>query len=228
MDTSSKTARIVGVLFIVGTVAGILSAVITGPILSDSDFLTKVSVNKNQMIIGASLVLIMGLALAMVPVMTFSIFRKYDEILALGSVVFRGALEAILYITIVIIMLLLSILGQEYIKMGNSDASYFQTLGNLLLKAIDQVNSVLKIVFSLGALMIYYLYYQSELVPRWLSAWGLAGAVIYLVAGFFAIFGVDFSILLIPLGLQEIVFAVWLIVKGFNPSLIAPESAKTV
>ena len=226
MDTSRMTARIVGALFIIGTVAGILSAVITGTILNDPDFLTKVSENKNQIIVGAFFVLIMGLALAMVPVMMFPIFRKYNEALAVGSVVFRGALEAVAYLLIVIIMLLLLTLSQEYVKMGASDTSYFQTLGTLLLKAIDQVNSILKIVFSLGALMIYYLYYQSELVPRWLSIWGLVGAIIYLVAGLFAVFSIDYSILLVPLGLQEMTLAVWLIVKGFNLSSIAAEPAK--
>ena len=226
MDTSRMTARIVGALFIIGTVAGILSAVITGTILNDPDFLTKVSENKNQIIVGAFFVLIMGLALAMVPVMMFPIFRKYNEALAVSCVVFRGALEAVAYLLIVIIMLLLLTLSQEYVKMGASDTSYFQTLGTLLLKAIDQVNSILKIVFSLGALMIYYLYYQSELVPRWLSIWGLVGAIIYLVAGLFAVFSIDYSILLVPLGLQEMTLAVWLIVKGFNLSSIAAEPAK--
>ncbi|GAH41533.1 unnamed protein product, partial [marine sediment metagenome] len=30
-----------------------------------------------------------------------------------------------------------------------------------------------------------------------------------------------------PIGLQEQAMAIWLIVKGFNPSAIASESAKT-
>ena len=98
MNTHKKTAIIVGVLFIIGTVAGILSVVFTGSILDDPDYLIKVSANENQIIIGALFVLIMGFALAMVPVMMFPIFKKHNEALALGYVVFRGALETVTYI----------------------------------------------------------------------------------------------------------------------------------
>ena len=41
--------------------------------------------------------LVMGLALAMVPVVMFPVFKKYNEVLALGCVVFRGALESVGY-----------------------------------------------------------------------------------------------------------------------------------
>jgi hypothetical protein len=227
MNTYRKTAIIVGVLFIIGTVAGILSRVFTGPILDDPDYLIKVSANENQIIIGALLVLIMGFALAMVPVMLFPIFKKHNEALALGAVVFRGALEAVAYIAIAISWLLLLILSQEYVKAGTPDASYFQTLGTLLLEAPDWIGQTLSIVFSLGALMIYYLFYQSKLIPRWLSVWGLIGAILYLAAPLLFMFGSELGILMAPLAVQEMVFAVWLIVKGFNPSAIATESVKT-
>lgn len=72
-----------------------LSAVVTGPVLDGSDYLVEVTANGNQMIIGALLVLTMGLALAIVPVMMFPVFRKHNEALALGYVVFRGGLEAV-------------------------------------------------------------------------------------------------------------------------------------
>lgn len=205
-----------GVLFIIGTVAGVLSVVFAGSILSDPNYLIKVSANENQIIIGTLLVLLMGLALAMVPVMMFPIFKKYNEALALGSVVFRGALEAVICIAMVISWLLILTVSQEYVKAGAPDASHFQTLGTLLLQASDQINHILTIVFSLGALMIYYLFYQSKLIPRWLSIWGLIGAILYLASGLFVMFSVDFGILMAPLALQEMVLAVWLIVKGFN------------
>jgi hypothetical protein len=226
MNTNKKTARIVGVLFIIGTVAGILSVVFAGPILDDPDYLIKVSANENQILIGALLVLIMAFALAMVPVMLFPILKKHNEALALGSVVFRGALEAVTYIAIVIIWLLLIALSQEYVRAGAPDASYFQNLGTLLLEAAVWINRMLAIVFCLGALMIYYIFYQSRLVPRWLSVWGLIGAIIYLAEPLLGMFGSVLEILFVPLAVQEMVFAVWLIVKGFNPSAIASGSEK--
>jgi hypothetical protein len=167
----------------------------------------------------------MGFALAMVPVMLFPIFKKHNEALALGAVVFRGALEAVLYIAMVISLLLLLTLSQEYVKAGAPDVSYFQTLGTLLLESVDWISQILSIVFSLGALMIYYIFYQSKLIPRWLSVWGLIGAIIYLAEPLLAMFGSELEILFAPLAVQEMVLAVWLIVKGFNSSAIVSESA---
>src|SRR4030042_6416838 len=111
MNTYRKTAIIVGVLYIIGTVAGVLSVVVTGPILGASDYLGKVAANANQLTIGALLVLLMGLPLAMVPVMLFPIFRKINEVLAVGYLVFRGALETVSYIALVSLWLLLIVLG---------------------------------------------------------------------------------------------------------------------
>ena len=211
-----KTAILVGVLFIIGTVSGVLSVVFAGNLLSDPDYLIKFAENQNQILISSLCVLIMGISLAMMSVMLFPILKKYNEALALGAVVFRGALEAILYIAIVICWLLLLTVSQEYVMAGAPADSQFQTLGTLLLKAVDQTGSILDIVFSLGALMIYYLFYRSKLIPGWLSVWGLLGAVLYLASGLFTMFGLDFGFLEAPLALQEMVLAVWLIVRGFN------------
>ena len=76
--------------------------------------------------------------------------------------------------------------------------------------------------------------YRSRLVPRWLSGWGLVGAALRLVATVYAGFTQDFgfttvnTVLNIPIGLQEMVLAVWLIVKGFNPSAVRSIAPSTV
>jgi hypothetical protein len=232
MKTFRKTAIIVGVLYIIGTVAGILCKVLTGSVQNDLNLLTKVAANENQIIMGTLFLLIMGLALAMVPVMMFPILKKQNEALALGYVVYRGALETVTTITMVIGWLFLTVLSQQYIA-GVPDASNIQTLGTLLLNGNDSISTISQIVFPLGALIFYFLLYQSKLIPRWISGWGLIAAILWIAATLLDLFGIISAwstvqvVLALPIGLQEMVMAVWLIVKGFNPSAIATLSAKT-
>jgi len=220
MKTHRKTAVIVGVLFIIGTVSGILSAVFTGSILGDPNYLVEISANQMPMVTGAFFILLMGLSLAMVPVMMYPLFKKQNEALALGAVVFRGPLEAATYVLMVVSWLLLIVVGQEFTNAGAGDVSQFQALGAVLLKANEVINPVLEIIFSLGAVMFYTLFYQTRLIPRWLSGWGLIGAIVYLATGVLAMFGTNLEFLLALLGVQEMVMALWLIFKGFDPTAV--------
>lgn len=68
-----KTARVAGILFIIGTVAGILSVVFTGPILDTRDYLIKISANQNQVIIGALFQFIMGVTCAGIAISLYPI-----------------------------------------------------------------------------------------------------------------------------------------------------------
>ncbi len=219
MNSNHKIARIVGVLFIVGTVAGILSLVLTLSLFNEPNYLSKIHENENQLIIATLLVLVMGFTLAMIPVLLFPILKEYNYALALGAVLFRGVLEAAGYIAITICWLLLLTLSQEYAqKTGTLELSHLQALGGLLLKSVDGISQVLVFVFSIGALMIYTVFYQSKLIPRWLSVWGLVGAILYLSVPLLTMFGYVWEVLYAPLALQEMVLAVWLIIKGFDNS----------
>jgi hypothetical protein len=231
MNANRKTARAVGALFIIGTVAGILSRVVTGPIQNAQDHLTSVPASETHLVVGALFVLMMGLALAMVPVMMFPILRKHNETLALGYVVFRGGLEAVAYLAIAASWLFLVPLSQIYAQAGALEASNVRALGTVLLEA-KGITSILTIVFCLGALIFNYLLYQTELVPRWLAGWGLIAIAPYLAAGLLAMFGIitalspTYAILNLPLALQEMFLAIWLIVKGFNSSATVFRAAK--
>jgi hypothetical protein len=223
MNNNKRIARFVGVLYIIGTVAGILSVVFTGSIIGSTNVLMKVSANVNQVKLGTLFILIMGISLALVPVIIYPVVKKYNQALALGYVVFRGALETFTYIATAI-WLLLVVLSKEYVNTVSSDSTSFQSMSNLLSNSGEQIHSFTMIIFSLGALMFYYLLYQSKLIPKWLSGWGFIASIIYLATGVFAMFGTIFTFLLVPLGLQEIVMAVWLIIKGFNPSAKASDA----
>lgn len=224
MNTYRKTAVAVGTLFIIGTVAGILSAVVTAPIMAVTTYPLNVSESEIQWIIGTLLILVMGFSLAMIPVLLYPIFKKHNEVLALGAVLFRGILEVVCYIVPVISMFLLLSVSQIHGKTGAAEAANLQILGSVLNATIDWSNLILGLVFSIGALMIYVLFYQTRLVPRWLSGWGFIGAILYFVAHISGIFGTQqvlslntsLGFLLAPLAIQEMAFAIWMIVKGFN------------
>jgi hypothetical protein len=232
MNTYRSNAITAGVLYIIGTVAGILSLVLSQPLRTAQDPLAGAAANANQVIIAALFVLLMCLSLAMVPVVLYPILRRYNEVLALGYVVFRGALETVTGLMTPIAWLLLVAIGQSYLQAGAAAASGFQATGALLLKA-GAGSSFAGIVFCLGALMFYTVLYRSRLVPRWISVWGLAALVPYLAAEFLALFALldplssTATLLHILLAVQEMVLAVWLIVKGFSPSALAAGCAST-
>lgn len=122
MKTHKNIARIVGVLFIIGTGAAILSILFTGSILNDPDYLKKVSAHENHIITGALLVLVMGFSLAMVPIVMYPVLKKENEVFALGYVVFRGALETVTYIVYVISLLSLILLSHTFFNQINTCA----------------------------------------------------------------------------------------------------------
>jgi hypothetical protein len=232
MESSKKTAVFVGVLFIIGTLAGVLSVVFTNSILNAQNYLIEISANENKIIIGALCVLLMGFALAMVPVFLFPILKKQNEALALGYVVFRGGVETVTYIVTAISFLLLLIVNRGYVHAGGPDASNFQALGDLLQGVIHL--PMTGFVFSLGALIIYYLLYQSNLIPRWITIWGFIAIVLHLATCVLIVFGLQTdssdvnTIMNLPIFFQEMVMAVWLIAKGFNPSAIDSLSTKEI
>jgi hypothetical protein len=171
----------------------------------------------------------------MIPAVIYPVLKKQDEVMALGYIIFRGALEAFTYVVIVISWLLLVALSREYGIAGNPNALYFQTLGNLLRQAAQVGATMTAMVFPLGATMLYVVFYQSKLIPRWLSVWGLIGVGLHLaytgLGGMFALVPATttiWDVLNLPIFLQEMVMAVWLIVKGFNPLVISPEKAKQI
>ena len=93
---------------------------------------------------------------------------------------------------------------------------------------VDSGGLLYIIVFVLGATIFYYELIKTRLVPRWLSIWGLISAVVLLIASllfYLEVLAAEMAVLLmITLALQEQVMAIWMIVKGFDTSVILSES----
>ncbi len=223
-----KTAVIVGALFLTAMVTYLVGASLIDSFISSQDYLTEVAANETTVIIGVLLELVNVVAVIGIAVFMFPILKKQHEALALSYVAFR-ILEAAILIVAVVSPLLLIALSQAYLAAGAVEATNFQTFGTLFITARAHLSGLLlSVFFSLGALVFYYLLYQTKLVPRWLSAWGLIAVVLVLTWNLLETFGISFNVGIIfglPIILNEIFLGIWLIVKGLNTSVIPSEIA---
>lgn len=206
-----RAAAIIGVLYIVGTAAGLLSAVVSAPLLDGDDYLAKIAANPNQLALGAAFILTMGFSLALIPIVFWPIGRRYSERLAIGYVVFRGAIETVSYLPGAFSWLLLIELSKQP---DQAMADFVQSAHTVFS------DTMFSFPFLIGALMFYSLLYRWRLIPRWLSGLGLVGLALNVVAPLTAMFSVDLGfepeLLEGVVFVQEMLMALWLIVRGFN------------
>jgi len=227
-----KIAVIAGVVFIIATVANLLAGVLEGvfgPVLTGADYLTSLSANANQMTAGALLYLISYLASAGMAVVMYPVLKKWNAGLALGSVIFR-TIEAAFYMVGLVCLLSLLTLGQQFTSALAADRASLPAIGDALVSVHDHAGLLAVFAFCLGAFMYYYLFFQSRLIPRWLSGFGIVAIILMMAACVLALFSgnriTSYIPLAAPIALQEMVLAVWLIAKGFNPSAVASGAAK--
>ncbi len=220
-------ATTAGILFLIGTVAGILSKIVTAfPVHDADDPLGYAADHSGAVATGALLVLIMGLSLAMLAVVLFPVLRRVDEVLATGYLIIRGAVETTTYVIVAITWLTLIPLA-ETMSAGPGTASPAGVrLGTLVIDS-DGASIIMSLVFSLGAALFYTLLLRSRIVPRWITVWGLIGIPLYVAAYLLAMYGVvginssAVNLLCLPLAVQEMVLAVWMIARGFRPAYVS-------
>lgn len=218
-NAGRRSAIMTGVLLIAGLITGICSVV---PVVDGADYLVMASPNENQVLIGAFSQLLMIVAYVGIPILLYPILSKHNKGFALGSVAF-GIIAGVFIILGVIILLLLLTVSHEFVKVGTLHVSYFQTLGGLLREGRDLVNHVATtLAFVLAMYLFNYIFYQTKLIPRWLSVWGLIGSTLSILASLLFMIrfiGLDatYMMLNIPIAFQELILAIWLIIRGFNP-----------
>lgn len=217
-NSGRRSAVITGVLLIAGSVTGIFSVV---PVIDGADYLVMASTNENQVLTGAFFQLLMVVTYVVVPIVLYPILSNHNNGLALGSVAF-GIIAGVFIIVGVIILLLLLALSREIAEVGAQNGSYVQTLGGLLREGRDLVNHVATTLAFVLAMFLYNcIFYQTQIVPRWLSILGILGSALSILASLLFMIrfiGLDatYMTLNIPIAFQQLVLAIWLILKGFN------------
>ena len=231
-----KTYRInsisAGGLYILGTIFGVLSAVTGGQIISSSvtdqalkagDLLSLAATDASRLSGAALLILLMGISLSSMTIFLYPLFRKDSKELALGMLLFRGALEGVYYFLVALVVLTIATLGTEYVATGSDNAA-LQSLGHVLLALQGFVGHSGTFLFLVGAICLYISFYRTRLIPRWLAIWGLVGTIPYMANAALHILGIDTGgiglYVEMPLAIQEIVMGLWLLIAGFNEEAV--------
>lgn len=159
--------------------------------------------NPEAKTLGMILEVISGLAVITIAVLMFPLYKPYNKKASYGYIVLRVIEGGLLIVTGIL----------------------FLSYNTRLLEIHVGIHAVHGYIFAIAALIFYYLLYQSKLVPRWISVWGVIAAALLILVNLLEVTGIisELMILKLPIVLNELVLAIWLIVKGFNPSAIASE-----
>ncbi|MCD6090231.1 MAG: DUF4386 domain-containing protein [Bacteroidales bacterium] len=155
----------------------------------------------NNIALGVITDIISGLAVIGIPLLLFPIFNT-DENKRLNTA-YRGSrfIEGILMIIGGVIILDPSL--ESYREIIYSDIHIY--------------------FFIVGVLFFYLLFYRTRLIPRFISIWGIIATIILFIITIIKLFGVDLPLLnalVLPMILNELFLACWLMIKGFNPERI--------
>ena len=224
MKADTRTARIVGALFLIAMVTSLMGGIWLESITGAPDYLVEVSAQETQIVLGVLLELINCIAVVGIAAALFPLMKVYNEAVAAGYLGIR-VIEAVILSIAAVSPLLIVTLSQEYLAAGAADAAYFQTLGALVMAARGHLASLLTpIFFSLAALLLYYFLYRTRLVPRFIPVWGFIAVVSLFTWNMLEAFGLSISagmVFALPMILNEIFLGIWLLAKGFSSPALA-------
>jgi len=220
VNSTRRFAVAAGLLFLVADVAGGLFFAFSGGLGTGQAYVEAVPSHQAELGLGALCIFIMGAAGTGIVVAFYPVLRARNEALAIGALVFRVAGEVIAFL---LAALTLSTITVANAATGASDSTPYVLATTILVDARDQASLVGSAAFGIAALLYCSVFFESRLLPRWLSAWGVLGAVVWLAgtAWAFVSHNVDGGLAMGPLAINEIVMAVWLIARGFSIPLPA-------
>ena len=177
---------------------------------------------------GAFLEVILIIANIGTAVVLWPVLKRVNEILALGFVTAR-VVECVFIAVGLLSLLSVVTLRQE--AAAGAEAGSLVAVGQSLV-TLHGWTFLLGPGFVVGignGLILGYLMYRSGLVPRSMAILGLIAGPVLLARFVGILFGVIEpgsvlgSLMVLPEFVWELAFGIWLIVKGFNPSVIASE-----
>ncbi|MDQ3808663.1 MAG: DUF4386 domain-containing protein [Chloroflexota bacterium] len=216
-----KTAIAIGVIYLVGMAVGIGGNILILSILSASDPLAAAAASSMLLAIGGLLWLIAVAGDAAHGILMFPVLRQFSERIAFGY--FGARIMDAVFVGVMALLILFQIpLANEYLKAGANET--FEVLSAVLMQAQLYAYHFGMITLGFAGLMLCYLFYKTQLVPRLIGVWGMIGYAVILGGSVLEVAGINLnSMHTIPGGLWEVFIGVWLIAKGFSFAPVTSE-----
>ena len=226
MKTYRTTATLVGSAYLFSNLTFILGAIVmVESLLSSPNYLSLISAGRAQIVLGVLLSFANGLAYVGIAVLLFPILRLRFESLALAYVGFRMVEFFTQIMADISPLVLLTLAGDT------SLTGVMQEMGTLLLAERFWAFQMLNLIFGLSAVLLYAMLLRSQLIPGFISIWGLIAAALVLFNTVLGWFSPELGEALgmitgLPMLLNEVFLGIWLIVRGFSPSATVIEPAR--
>jgi hypothetical protein len=230
--SDTRTARIVGWLFIGTFVFSIPGYLLYGPVLHHHGLYVVGAGHDRQIALGAFLEILTAVCNIGTAVALYPVGRRYNEGVALGYVATR-ILESTIIVAGIVSVLAVVTLRQDLAGPGADTGTL--TIAGRTLVAFHDWTFLLGPGFCAGignGLLLGYLMYTSGLVPRRMALLGLVGGALAVVAATGALFDVwhrqstPQGILTIPEIIWEAWFGIYLVTKGFRPPRTRPDAGE--
>jgi hypothetical protein len=218
-----NTARMIGVLYLAGMVIGIGGNVLIQSVLTAADPLSVIASSGTLVAVGAVCWLVTVAGDAAHGVLMFPVLRRHSERTAVGYLAAR-IMDAVLIAVMTLLIVIQIPVGVEYLSADPGEVSYLQALSTVLTAANLYAYHFAMLTLGVAGLILCTAFLHTNLIPRPLAIWGLAGYAVILTGSVLEILGFHLSsIQAVPGGLWEVFIGVWLIAKGFNTSANPPE-----
>jgi hypothetical protein len=230
MSSRSRTATVAGVFYLITEVSAIAGLLLYQPALTDASYVLGAGAD-NRVLLGALCELVLIVANIGTIVTLYPVVRRYGESVALGCVCGR-LLEAVFIGVGMLSVLAIVALRQDGAAAG-TDSSSLVAVDQSLVAVHDWTFLVGPSVFlGIYSLLLAYLMYRSQLVPRIIAWLGLVGGPLVTLSAVNVLFGVyeptTHAVSAIPVFAWEVSLGIYLIVKGFKPTPLAPTDTPPV
>lgn len=212
--------RYIGLLHLLIFIFGILSVVY---VIEKPDYLKHIYGHEINVYSGAFFQLLMVLTYGLITYYVYPILRSFNLSLSNQYLGFR--MINLAFHLIGIVLLLLFVFLSRIYQIG-INTTYLEILGEFLRHLRDLLNHVgTMLAYITGSTIMNMILYQYKLVPRWICIMGYVGCALTLISTLLFMFNLIplvsplYMALNAPLATQELIFALYLITKGFNVNL---------